>query len=231
MQREADTELHSVRGLPECLSGVPANGGTCVWIVYAGPIGAILTPQLQEMHHAQSLPYASSLCGACYEVCPVKIDIPEVLIHLRNKVVKQKGGVERRGAGDENDGADFRSERRFRAAQRLGEWRSRLWPGKTVGSDGCRGSWVAGRRRGTCRRCRRRRFVTGGRSGAKMATEMVTNSARAEVLRRIRAAKGGAASAESARAGWNAVERRYRSGRDAVARGGAGATGGSSAGL
>ena len=43
-----------------------------------------------------------------------------------------------------------------------------------------------------------------------MATDMVTNSARAEVLRRIRAAKGGGASAEAAQAGWNAVERRYR---------------------
>jgi L-lactate dehydrogenase complex protein LldF len=93
--------------------------------VYAGPIGAILTPQLQEMHHAQSLPYASSLCGACYEVCPVKINIPEVLIHLRNKVVKQNtAGVA--GFFDVEAGAMkamamiFRSERRFRAAQRLG---------------------------------------------------------------------------------------------------------------
>ncbi len=43
------------------------------------------------MEHSQSLPYASSLCGACYEVCPVKIDIPEILIHLRNKVVKGHG--------------------------------------------------------------------------------------------------------------------------------------------
>ena len=67
------------------------TGGHAYGSVYAGPIGAILTPQLQEMHHAQSLPYASSLCGACYEVCPVKINIPEVLIHLRNKVVKQNG--------------------------------------------------------------------------------------------------------------------------------------------
>src|ERR1700745_3039723 len=65
------------------------TGGHAYGSVYAGPIGAILTPQLQEMHHAQTLPYASSLCGACYEVCPVKINIPEVLIHLRNKVVKQ----------------------------------------------------------------------------------------------------------------------------------------------
>jgi L-lactate dehydrogenase complex protein LldF len=40
------------------------------------------------MKHSQSLPYASSLCGACYEVCPVKINIPEILIHLRNKLVE-----------------------------------------------------------------------------------------------------------------------------------------------
>jgi L-lactate dehydrogenase complex protein LldF len=101
------------------------TGGHAYGSVYAGPIGAILTPQLQEMHHAQSLPYASSLCGACYEVCPVKIDIPEVLIHLRNKVVKQNtAGVA--GFFDVEAGAMkamamiFRSERRFRAAQRLG---------------------------------------------------------------------------------------------------------------
>jgi L-lactate dehydrogenase complex protein LldF len=37
-----------------------------------------------------SLPYASSLCGACFEVCPVRIDIPEVLVHLRAKVVEHK---------------------------------------------------------------------------------------------------------------------------------------------
>jgi L-lactate dehydrogenase complex protein LldF len=40
------------------------------------------------MEHSQTLPFASSLCGACYEVCPVKIDIPEILIHLRNKVME-----------------------------------------------------------------------------------------------------------------------------------------------
>jgi len=39
------------------------------------------------MEHSQSLPYASSLCGACYEACPVKINIPEILLHLRDKVV------------------------------------------------------------------------------------------------------------------------------------------------
>jgi L-lactate dehydrogenase complex protein LldF len=101
------------------------TGGQAYGSVYAGPIGAILTPQLQEMHHAQSLPFASSLCGACYEVCPVKINIPEVLIHLRNKVVKQNtAGIA--GLFDVEAGAMkamamiFKSERRFRAAQRLG---------------------------------------------------------------------------------------------------------------
>jgi L-lactate dehydrogenase complex protein LldF len=101
------------------------TGGHAYGSVYAGPIGAILTPQLQEMHHAQSLPYASSLCGACYEVCPVKINIPEVLIHLRNKVVLQNtagiaGLFDVEAAAMKAMAAIFRSERRFRAAQRLG---------------------------------------------------------------------------------------------------------------
>lgn len=66
------------------------TGGHAYGSVYGGPIGAILTPQLMRLEHAQSLPYASSLCGACYEVCPVKINIPEVLIDLRAQVVDQE---------------------------------------------------------------------------------------------------------------------------------------------
>jgi L-lactate dehydrogenase complex protein LldF len=88
--------------------------------VYAGPIGAILTPQLMHMEHSQTLPYASSLCGACYEVCPVKINIPEVLIHLRNKVVEQNGWYAPESLAMKAVASVFRSERRFRAAQRLG---------------------------------------------------------------------------------------------------------------
>lgn len=75
-----------------CLNVCPVyrqTGGHAYGSVYAGPIGAILTPQLQSMRHSQSLPYASSLCGACYEVCPVKINIPDILLHLRGKVVEQ----------------------------------------------------------------------------------------------------------------------------------------------
>ncbi len=66
------------------------TGGHAYRSVYAGPIGAILTPQLHRLQEGASLPYASSLCGACYEVCPVKIDIPEVLIHLRGQVVRKQ---------------------------------------------------------------------------------------------------------------------------------------------
>ena len=76
-----------------CLNICPVyerTGGHAYGSVYPGPIGAILTPQLVGVEHAQSLPYASSLCGACYDVCPVKINIPEVLIHLRGEVVRQK---------------------------------------------------------------------------------------------------------------------------------------------
>jgi L-lactate dehydrogenase complex protein LldF len=76
-----------------CMNACPVyrqTGGHAYGSVYPGPIGAILTPQLMQMHHAQSLPYASSLCGACYEVCPVKINIPEVLIDLRAQVTDQE---------------------------------------------------------------------------------------------------------------------------------------------
>ena len=76
-----------------CMNACPVyrqTGGHAYGSVYPGPIGAILTPQLMQMHHAQSLPFASSLCGACYEVCPVKIDIPEVLLELRSQVVNQE---------------------------------------------------------------------------------------------------------------------------------------------
>jgi len=76
-----------------CMNSCPVyrqTGGHAYGSVYPGPIGAILTPQLMQMHHAQSLPYASSLCGACYEVCPVKINIPEVLLELRSEVVNQE---------------------------------------------------------------------------------------------------------------------------------------------
>ena len=83
--------LHCIR-CSACLNSCPVYsrvGGHAYESVYPGPIGAILTPQLRGLENAPTLPWASSLCGACYEVCPVKIDIPSVLLHLRGRVVRE----------------------------------------------------------------------------------------------------------------------------------------------
>ncbi|MFB9776457.1 lactate utilization protein B [Brevibacterium otitidis] len=86
--------LHCIR-CSACLNVCPVferAGGHAYGSVYPGPIGAILSPQMTGIEAAanNSLPYASSLCGACYEVCPVKINIPDVLIHLRGADVEAR---------------------------------------------------------------------------------------------------------------------------------------------
>jgi L-lactate dehydrogenase complex protein LldF len=113
--------LHCIR-CSACLNVCPVytrTGGHAYGSVYPGPIGAILTPQLVGIENAASLPFASSLCGACYEVCPVKIDIPSVLLHLRAAAVRAKASrIERlamRAAA-----RTFSGRRRFMLAQRLG---------------------------------------------------------------------------------------------------------------
>ena len=106
-----------------CLNVCPVyerTGGHAYDSVYPGPIGAILTPQLRGVGEAGTLPYASSLCGACYEVCPVKIDIPEVLVHLRSRVVDEAPPSRTERAALRGLAWVFASERRYRLAQRLG---------------------------------------------------------------------------------------------------------------
>ena len=77
-----------------CLNICPVyrkiGGHSFPWI-YSGPIGAIITPQFLGIQHTPALPFASSLCGACAEVCPVKIDIPQVLLDLRAEVKEGPG--------------------------------------------------------------------------------------------------------------------------------------------
>ncbi len=83
-----------------CLNHCPVyrkiGGHSFPW-VYSGPIGAIITPQFMGVKHEPSLPFASSLCGACAEVCPVKIDIPKILLDLRAEVKQdeQRDGANR----------------------------------------------------------------------------------------------------------------------------------------
>jgi len=113
--------LHCIR-CSACLNICPVysrTGGHAYGSVYPGPIGAILTPQLIGIEHAASLPYASSLCGACYEVCPVKIDIPKVLLHLRSEAVRSPAS-RREQAAMRAAAWIFGSPRRLALAQRLG---------------------------------------------------------------------------------------------------------------
>jgi L-lactate dehydrogenase complex protein LldF len=75
-----------------CLNACPVYrrvGGWSYGWIYPGPIGAVLTPHLVGLEKAGKLPFASSLCGACGEVCPVKIDIPHQLVHLRHRAVNE----------------------------------------------------------------------------------------------------------------------------------------------
>ncbi|HEU0337025.1 MAG TPA: lactate utilization protein B [Gaiellaceae bacterium] len=105
-----------------CLNVCPVyrqTGGHAYHTVYAGPIGAILAPQLAgERGQPGSLPFASSLCGACADVCPVRIDIPRILVHERAKVVgAESQGLE--GLALRRLGRVFASRSRYERAQRL----------------------------------------------------------------------------------------------------------------
>jgi iron-sulfur cluster protein len=110
-----------------CLNVCPVYervGGHAYGSVYPGPIGAILNPLMKGVGddaQTDSLPYASSLCGACYEVCPVKIDIPSVLVDLRSQVVDaHRGGLPKPEAvAMKGVSATFASGKRLGVAERL----------------------------------------------------------------------------------------------------------------
>ena len=118
-----------------CLNVCPVFqqiGGHAYGSVYPGPIGAVITPQLLGLEGTSQLPYASSLCGACREACPVKIDIPELLLHLRAAVVEggtpatreaEVGRPPSRGRGER---LAFRAYAAVMARPRLMEWAGRL---------------------------------------------------------------------------------------------------------
>lgn len=90
-----------------CLNHCPVyrkiGGHSFPW-VYSGPIGAIITPQFHGVESEPGLPFASSLCGACAEVCPVKIDIPKILLELRADIKRS----EKKHAENETERAAFR---------------------------------------------------------------------------------------------------------------------------
>jgi L-lactate dehydrogenase complex protein LldF len=125
--------LHCIR-CSACLNVCPVyerTGGHAYGSVYPGPIGAVLSPQLTGVAddasgHADvnaSLPFASSLCGACFDACPVRIDIPSMLVHLRAQAVDSHaatgGPPTPEAAGMAAVAWLFRDPRRLRLAQRL----------------------------------------------------------------------------------------------------------------
>ncbi len=128
-----------------CLNVCPVyrqTGGHAYHTVYAGPIGAILEPQLAGARgQAGSLPFASTLCGACADVCPVRIDIPGLLVHERAKVVAVEGqgaegvALRRLGRVFSSQESYERAQRRARSLQRPGVkdgW-VRVFPGPLAG--------------------------------------------------------------------------------------------------
>jgi L-lactate dehydrogenase complex protein LldF len=115
--------LHCIR-CSACLNVCPVyerTGGHAYGSAYPGPIGAVLSPQLTGVERNASLPYASSLCGACFDACPVRIDIPSLLVHLRARHVEQRAGAAPSPEAIAMAAAGWvmAAPKRFRTAERL----------------------------------------------------------------------------------------------------------------
>lgn len=119
-----------------CLNACPVYqqvGGHAYGSVYPGPIGAVITPQLVDLGRARQLPFASTLCGACRDVCPVRIDIPQLLLHLRGEILQ--GSASRPAAAPRRLQAlgfavwafCMRGPRRYRAATAIARLADRVF--------------------------------------------------------------------------------------------------------
>lgn len=135
-----------------CLNACPIYrnvGGHAYGGVYAGPIGAVLTPLYDGLEANEHLPHASSLCGACQAACPVKIAIPEMLIRLRERLHQMPHGRRRIESCVYRVWAlTMRSQRLYRlatwlASRTLGRWRR--GSGWLSRLPGVLGGWTASR--------------------------------------------------------------------------------------
>ena len=120
-----------------CLNICPVYqrvGGHAYGWVYPGPIGAIVSPMLTGLKESKMLPQASSLCGACREACPVKINIPRMLLELRHRTAESEDPAERASSGSERFLARMysrlmRSPGRMGFAASMGRIAQKLVPG------------------------------------------------------------------------------------------------------
>ncbi len=216
-----------------CLNVCPVyarTGGHAYGSVYPGPIGAILTPQLQGIEEAPTLPYASSLCGACAEVCPVKIEIPRLLTHLRAREVASRRRLDPERLTMRALFHTFSSRDRYERAQKLARAAARPFGKRTLSwAPGPLSGWTTSRdlptpAAETFREWWRRTRGTPTRASAVGTSVPLTGNspvkstlvesvpgegAREDILRRIRAAVAGARAAD--------VPRNYRT-EDARAR-------------
>jgi len=138
--------LHCIR-CSACLNVCPVYeraGGHAYGSVYPGPIGAILSPMLTGVEDNASLPYASSLCGACFDACPVKIDIPAILVHLRGEHVEAQKRPTPEGIAMAAAAYTMDHPRLYKAAQRAARL-SRLAGRRGRGLPPPLNGWTAGR--------------------------------------------------------------------------------------
>ena len=120
-----------------CLNICPVYqrvGGHAYGWVYPGPIGAVVSPMLTGLKESKMLPQASSLCGACREACPVKINIPRMLLELRHRTAQSEDPEEKASPRSERFMAGafarlMRSPRRLSFAARMGRIAQKLLPG------------------------------------------------------------------------------------------------------
>jgi L-lactate dehydrogenase complex protein LldF len=115
-----------------CLNACPVyevvNGHSYGW-VYQGPIGAIITPLLTGLENASPLPYASTLCGRCKQVCPVDIDMPRMLLDLRHDLVEMGQSDAIWDWGMTAWAFGFRSPGRYQLGGKLAGWAATILPG------------------------------------------------------------------------------------------------------
>jgi L-lactate dehydrogenase complex protein LldF len=122
-----------------CLNVCPVYrhiGGHAYGSVYSGPIGAVLTPLLQPTRRAGELANASTLCGACFDACPVKIPLHDMLVELRRRNVE-------RGDGAASERVAFRLWARVFSSPRLYRWVGAMmrFGQRVLLGDGTRRRW------------------------------------------------------------------------------------------